>query len=204
MWTVAKVQGTEVLHGSGCLGPGHPSITYMRTNPAREGDEMETTGAAARHANPELAQRFLRDVMPLHDQLHRAARRMTRNSSDAEDLVQDTLIRAFTGFSGYQHGNPRALRPHPDRAMPTSQCRPGGAVLRRHGRPALQRDRRHPRCTGRYGHVTHPSRTPAPSPPTHRRRTAHIRRRVTRRSARGLTQLPPVRFASAICDAHMS
>ena len=30
---------------------------------------------------------------------------MTRNSSDAEDLVQDQLIRAFTGFSGYQHGN---------------------------------------------------------------------------------------------------
>jgi RNA polymerase sigma-70 factor (ECF subfamily) len=105
MWTVAKVQGTEVLHGSGRLGPGHPSNTCMRTNPAREGDEMETTGAAARHANPELAQRFLRDVMPLHDQLHRAARRMTRNSSDAEDLVQDTLIRAFTAFSGYQHGN---------------------------------------------------------------------------------------------------
>jgi RNA polymerase sigma-70 factor (ECF subfamily) len=66
---------------------------------------METTGAAARHANPELAQRFLRDVMPLHDQLHSAARRMTRNSSDAEALMQDTLIRAFTGFSGYQHGN---------------------------------------------------------------------------------------------------
>jgi RNA polymerase sigma-70 factor (ECF subfamily) len=77
----------------------------MRTNPAREGDEMETTGAAGRHANPELAQRFLRDVLPLHDQLHRAAHRMTHNSSDAEDLVQDTLIRAFTGFSGYQHGN---------------------------------------------------------------------------------------------------
>ena len=86
MWTVAKVQDTEV-------------------QPAREGDEMGTTGAAARHANPELAQRFLRDVMPLHDQLHRAARRITRNSSDAEDLLQDTLIRAFTAFSGYQPGN---------------------------------------------------------------------------------------------------
>ena len=35
--------------------------------------------------------------MPLHDQLHRAARRLTRNSSYAEDLAQDTLIRAFTG-----------------------------------------------------------------------------------------------------------
>jgi RNA polymerase sigma-70 factor, ECF subfamily len=66
---------------------------------------MQTTGADVRHANPELAQRFLVDVMPLHDQLQRAARRMTRNSSDAEDLVQDTLIRAFTGFSGYQPGN---------------------------------------------------------------------------------------------------
>jgi hypothetical protein len=50
MWTVAKVQGTEVLHSSCCLGPGHRSITCMRTNPAREGDEMETTRAAARHA----------------------------------------------------------------------------------------------------------------------------------------------------------
>jgi hypothetical protein len=67
-----------------------------------------------------------------------------------------------------------------------NQCRPGGAVLRRHGRPAPQQGRRHPRSTGGYGHVTHPSRTPAPSPPTHRRRTAHIRRRVRRRSARGL------------------
>jgi RNA polymerase sigma-70 factor, ECF subfamily len=103
MWTVAKVQGTEVLHG-----PGHPTTTCRRTQPARECDEMEPTGAAARHANPELAQRFVRDVMPLHDQLHRAARRMTRNSSDAEDLVQDTLMRAFTGFSGYQPGNVHA------------------------------------------------------------------------------------------------
>ena len=108
MLTVAKVQGTEVLHGSGCLGPGHPSITFMRTNPAREGDEMETTGAAARHANPELAQRFLRNVMPLHDRLHRAARRMTRNSSDAEDLVQDTLIRAFTVCGLVRGGGYRA------------------------------------------------------------------------------------------------
>ena len=62
MLTVAKVQGTEVLRGSGCRGAGHPGITCVRTDPAREGDEMETTGAAARHANPELAQRFLPDV----------------------------------------------------------------------------------------------------------------------------------------------
>src|SRR6476620_10462453 len=87
MWMVAKVRGTEVLHGSG-LGPEHQNSTGMRANPARGGDEMHTTGVDVHHANPELAQRFLGDVMPLHDQLHRAARRMTRNSSDAEDLVR--------------------------------------------------------------------------------------------------------------------
>ncbi len=71
-------------------------------------DEMVAARVAAGHVDPEIAQRFLRDVMPLHDQLHRVARRMTRNRSDAEDLVQDTVVRAFASFSGYREGNLRA------------------------------------------------------------------------------------------------
>jgi RNA polymerase sigma-70 factor (ECF subfamily) len=62
----------------------------------------------AHHVDPEVAQRFLRDVMPLHDQLLRAAGRMSSNRADAEDLVQDTLLRAFVGFGRYQEGNLRA------------------------------------------------------------------------------------------------
>ena len=37
-------------------------------------------------------------------QLYSAALRMTRNASDAEDLVQETYLKAFRGFSGYQDG----------------------------------------------------------------------------------------------------
>ena len=38
---------------------------------------------------------FERYVLPELDVLFRVAMSITRNSSDAEDLVQDTLLRAF-------------------------------------------------------------------------------------------------------------
>ena len=51
-----------------------------------------------------LRERFERDVLPLLPNLYAAALRMTRNPTDAEDLVQDTYLRAFRGFSGFQEG----------------------------------------------------------------------------------------------------
>ena len=42
--------------------------------------------------------------MPLMDQLYSAAMRMTRNPSDAEDLVQETYMKAFRGFERFQEG----------------------------------------------------------------------------------------------------
>jgi len=36
--------------------------------------------------------------------LYGAAMRMTRNRSDAEDLVQETYLRAYRGFAGFQEG----------------------------------------------------------------------------------------------------
>jgi RNA polymerase sigma-70 factor (ECF subfamily) len=53
--------------------------------------------------------RFERDVLPLLPSLYGAALRMTRNPSDAEDLVQETYLRAFRGFGGFTEGtNPKA------------------------------------------------------------------------------------------------
>lgn len=52
----------------------------------------------------DLSERFVRDVLPLIDQLYGAARRYTRSTVDAEDLVQDTLLRAYAGFHRYQDG----------------------------------------------------------------------------------------------------
>ncbi|MCP2274774.1 MULTISPECIES: sigma-70 family RNA polymerase sigma factor [Nocardia] len=52
----------------------------------------------------ELAQRFERDALPLLDQLYGAALRMTRNPADAEDLVQETYVKAFQGFKSFKEG----------------------------------------------------------------------------------------------------
>ncbi len=61
------------------------------------GTETPTDDAALRG-------RFERDVLPLLPSLYGAALRMTRNPADAEDLVQDTYLRAFRGFSGFKEG----------------------------------------------------------------------------------------------------
>lgn len=53
---------------------------------------------------PEATDRYERDVIPLIDPLYASAVRMTRNPADAEDLLQDTLAKAFVNFHQYQEG----------------------------------------------------------------------------------------------------
>jgi RNA polymerase sigma-70 factor (ECF subfamily) len=50
------------------------------------------------------SERFERDVLPFLDQLYSAALRMTRNPSDAEDLVQETFAKAFGSYHQFQRG----------------------------------------------------------------------------------------------------
>ena len=59
---------------------------------------------AAPPDDPALKERFERDVLPLLPNLYAAALRLTRNPSDAEDLVQEAYLRAFRGFSGFEEG----------------------------------------------------------------------------------------------------
>jgi RNA polymerase sigma-70 factor, ECF subfamily len=47
---------------------------------------------------------FAELAMPFMHGLYTAALRMTRNPSDAEDLVQETYLRAYRGFGGFQDG----------------------------------------------------------------------------------------------------
>src|ERR671919_305405 len=51
-----------------------------------------------------LRERFERDVLPLLPSLYGAALRLTRNPQDADDLVQETYLRAYRGFGGFQEG----------------------------------------------------------------------------------------------------
>jgi RNA polymerase sigma-70 factor (ECF subfamily) len=47
---------------------------------------------------------FTHDAMQYAPQLFSTAMRMTRNRSDAEDLVQETFIKAWRSFATYQQG----------------------------------------------------------------------------------------------------
>ena len=47
---------------------------------------------------------FAEQAMPLMSALYSGALRMTRNPADADDLVQETYLRAYRGFGGFQEG----------------------------------------------------------------------------------------------------
>jgi RNA polymerase sigma-70 factor, ECF subfamily len=52
----------------------------------------------------ELAARFERDAVPLLDGFYPQAMKMTRNRTEAEDLLQETAAKAFAGFHGFRDG----------------------------------------------------------------------------------------------------
>ncbi|BCJ72504.1 ECF RNA polymerase sigma factor SigR [Catellatospora sp. IY07-71] len=52
----------------------------------------------------ERRSRFERDAMPFLDQLYAAALRMTRNPADAEDLLQETFLKAYAAFHQFEDG----------------------------------------------------------------------------------------------------
>lgn len=51
-----------------------------------------------------LAARFERDAIPLLEGLHPQAMKLTRNRTEAEDLLQETAAKAFAGFHGFRNG----------------------------------------------------------------------------------------------------
>jgi RNA polymerase sigma-70 factor (ECF subfamily) len=77
-------------------GGAIPSTTEDETGRQRSTVAEETL--EARRA------RFERDALPFLDQLYAAAMRMTRNPADAEDLVQETYVKAFAAFHQFTEG----------------------------------------------------------------------------------------------------
>src|SRR6266700_6585822 len=58
----------------------------------------------AKRAKTELIERFERDALPLLPGMYSAAFRLTRNAADAEDLLQETFLRAYRGFHQFEPG----------------------------------------------------------------------------------------------------
>src|SRR5712675_1061557 len=70
-------------------------LTWFETKSSVPGGTLTPVADQAKFA--ELATPFM-------SALHAAALRMTRNPSDAEDLVQETYLRAYRGFGGFREG----------------------------------------------------------------------------------------------------
>ena len=66
------------------------------------GSSAESTRSEAE--DRALRERFERDALPLLSGLYGAALRLTRNPADAEDLLQETYLRAYRGFAGFTEG----------------------------------------------------------------------------------------------------
>ena len=66
------------------------------------GADGERTDPA--ESDADRAARFERDALPYLDQLYAAAMRMTRNPSDAEDLVQEAFAKAYAAFHQFREG----------------------------------------------------------------------------------------------------
>jgi len=67
-------------------------------------DETAAEDAPATPDAAELRRLFEEQALPFLDQLYAAGLRMTRNPSDAQDLVQETFVKAFSAFRQYQQG----------------------------------------------------------------------------------------------------
>jgi RNA polymerase sigma-70 factor (ECF subfamily) len=55
-------------------------------------------------SHEDQADLFIMQALPVLDQLYRAARRYTNNHADAEDLVQETMLKAFRSFDQFSQG----------------------------------------------------------------------------------------------------
>ncbi|WP_165944371.1 sigma-70 family RNA polymerase sigma factor [Micromonospora sp. KC213] len=91
------VVGTGTPAGTGSTGRAGRVFSAGK-HPTR-GDVRLTT-----EKTDERRARFERDAMPFVDQLYAAGLRMTRNPADAEDLVQETYLKAYAAFHQFEQG----------------------------------------------------------------------------------------------------
>ena len=74
-------------------------VTTIKSNP---GATRARRPIQRRSVDAELTARFEQEVLPLRNILCCHAFRMRRNHADAEDLVQETLMKAYAGFHSFQ------------------------------------------------------------------------------------------------------
>jgi RNA polymerase sigma-70 factor, ECF subfamily len=77
------------------------AMTGLPLGRVRDGNDRSTVDPAS-ESDAALADRFERDVIPLMDQLYSGALHLARNRQEAEDLLQETMLRAYVGFRSFR------------------------------------------------------------------------------------------------------
>jgi len=72
--------------------------------PSTSDPVLTTTSPTKAELREQTRGLFEEQALPFLDQLYAAAMRMTRNPSDAQDLVQETFVKAFAAFAQYEQG----------------------------------------------------------------------------------------------------
>ena len=83
--------------------PATPATDAILAELDESAEQAETVDLAT-ETEAERTLRFERDALPFLDQLYSAAMRMTRNPTDAEDLVQETFAKAYGSFHQFRPG----------------------------------------------------------------------------------------------------
>ena len=78
----------------------------MSDAPPEVDDGRQPDGSVRRQelSDADRRREFEEQVLPLLDRLYSAALRYTRNAADAEDLVQESVAKAYRSFHQYQPG----------------------------------------------------------------------------------------------------
>ncbi|WP_414693725.1 MULTISPECIES: sigma-70 family RNA polymerase sigma factor [unclassified Plantibacter] len=87
---VLERPATEADHGRRALAVDWPVMTSVDPE--------------ALPAQPDPRSLFEAQALPFIDQLYGAAMRMTKNPADAQDLVQETFVKAFAAFAQFEQG----------------------------------------------------------------------------------------------------
>lgn len=58
----------------------------------------------SKRSDPQLKERFEREALPILETMYGAALRLTRNAADAEDLLQETGLKAYQSFHQFESG----------------------------------------------------------------------------------------------------
>lgn len=86
------------------VGEGVLLMTPHEGQAIDHGRPRGSAGIGSGFVSEESTGRFERDALPFLDQLYGGALRMTRNPADAEDLVQETFLKAYAAFDSFTEG----------------------------------------------------------------------------------------------------